>query len=203
MKILEFVNGYKEITTDKAKENYFKKNVNIKTYLPILNKITIAERIADVVCFEYEKYITESGEEKSRSTMNVQVNTPVQYLLICRAIVENYTDLEIEDTSFYKEFDALQENGIMDKIICTIPNDELKNFEAIVNMKREDILYNHGTVKGFISDKVEGIAMISSTVLKPAMEKIATELQNMDDDKIMKLSDRFSKVMEKVMKKAK
>ena len=45
--------------------------------------------------------------------------------------------------------------------------------------------------------------MISSTVLKPAMEKIATELQNMDDDKIMKLSDRFSKVMEKVMKKAK
>ena len=31
MKILEFVNGYKEITTDKAKENYFKKNVNIKT----------------------------------------------------------------------------------------------------------------------------------------------------------------------------
>ena len=191
MKILEFVNGYKEITTDKAKENYFKKNVNIKTYLPILNKITIAERIADVVCFEYEKYITESGEEKSRSTMNVQVNTPVQYLL------------EIEDTSFYKEFDALQENGIMDKILCTIPNDELKNFEAIVNMKREDILYNHGTVKGFISDKVERIAMISSTVLKPAMEKIATELQNMDDDKIMKLSDRFSKVMEKVMKKAK
>lgn len=203
MKILEFVNGYKEITTDKAKENYFKKNVNIKTYLPILNKITIAERIADVVCFEYEKYITESGEEKSRSTMNVQVNTPVQYLLICRAIVENYTDLEIEDTSFYKEFDALQENGIMDKILCIIPNDELKNFEAIVNMKREDILYNHGTVKGFISDKVERIAMISSTVLKPAMEKIATELQNMDDDKIMKLSDRFSKVMEKVMKKAK
>lgn len=54
MKILEFVNGYKEITTDKAKENYFKKNVNIKTYLPILNKITIAERIADVVCFEHE-----------------------------------------------------------------------------------------------------------------------------------------------------
>lgn len=203
MKILEFVNGYKEITTDKAKENYFKKNVNIKTYLPILNKITIAERIADVVCFEYEKYITESGEEKSRSTMNVQVNTPIQYLLTCRAIVENYTDLEIEDTSFYKEFDALQENGIMDKILCTIPNDELKNFEAIVNMKREDILYNHGTVKGFISDKVERIAMISSTVLKPAMEKIATELQNMDDDKIMKLSDRFSKVMEKVMKKAK
>lgn len=203
MKILEFVNGYKEITTDKAKENYFKKNVNIKTYLPILNKITIAERIADVVCFEYEKYITESGEEKSRSTMNVQVNTPVQYLLTCRAIVENYTDLEIEDTSFYKEFDLLQENGIMDKILCTIPNDELKNFEAIVNMKREDILYNHGTVKGFISDKVERIAMISSTVLKPAMEKIATELQNMDDDKIMKLSDRFSKVMEKVMKKAK
>lgn len=45
--------------------------------------------------------------------------------------------------------------------------------------------------------------MISSTVLKPAMEKIATELQNMDDDKIMKLSDRFSKVMEKVMKKTK
>lgn len=203
MKILEFVNGYKEITTDKVKENYFKKNVNIKTYLPILNKITIAERIADVVCFEYEKYITESGEEKSRSTMNVQVNTPVQYLLTCRAIVENYTDLEIEDTSFYKEFDALQENGIMDKILCTIPNDELKNFEAIVNMKREDILYNHGTVKGFISDKVERIVMISSTVLKPAMEKIATELQNMDDDKIMKLSDRFSKVMEKVMKKAK
>ena len=156
-----------------------------------------------MVCFEYEKYITESGEEKSRSTMNVQVNTPVQYLLTCRAIVENYTDLEIEDTSFYKEFDLLQENGIMDKILCTIPNDELKNFEAIVNMKREDILYNHGTVKGLISDKVERIAMISSTVLKPAMEKIATELQNMDDDKIMKLSDRFSKVMEKVMKKAK
>lgn len=203
MKILEFVNGYKEITTDKAKENYFKKNVNIKTYLPILNKITIAERIADVVCFEHEKYITESGEEKGRSTMNVQVNTPVQYLLTCRAIVENYTDFEIEDTSFYKEFDALQENGIMDKILCTIPNDELKNFEAIVNMKREDILYNHGTVKGFISDKVERIAMISSTVLKPAMEKIATELQNMDDDKIMKFSDRFSKVMEKVMKKTK
>ena len=68
MKILEFVNGYKEITTDKTKENYFKKNVNIKTYLPILNKITIAERIADVVCFEHEKYITESGKEKSIET---------------------------------------------------------------------------------------------------------------------------------------
>ena len=58
---------------------------------------------------------------------------------------------------------------------------------------------NHSTPQAFISNQIERITTIGSITLKPVLEKIATELENMDDAKI----DRIMKALDKRFKRVK
>ena len=184
MYIKEFVEKYNAIATDRLKEDYLNNNLHIKTYLPFLTKVTLADKLAKVTTLDND-------------TGNVNVKSDVNYLLFCRMIVEQYTDLQVETEGFYEEYDLLNEFGLLDKIMQKIPEKEIAEFKMICDMKKDDIIFNQSTPKAFINQQIERITTIASVTLKPILEKLVDEFENLDDKKIEKFEKYLSKLLNK------
>ena len=180
-----FVNEYRSIATDRLKEDYLKDNLHINTYLPFLTKVTLADNLAKVTTLD-------------KDTGNINLKSDVNYLLFCRTIIEQYTDLQIETEGFYEEYDLLNQSGLLDKIMQMIPEKEITEFKMICDMKKDDIIFNQSTPKAFINQQIERVSTILGVTLKPVLDKLATELENMDEEKIEKLSNKVEKLLKRV-----
>lgn len=184
MKIKEFAEKYNVIATDRLKEDYLNDNLHIKTYLPFLTKVTLADKLAKVTTLD-------------KDTGNVNVKSDVNYLLFCRMIVEQYTDLQIETEVFYEEYDLLNESGILDKIMQMIPEKEITEFKMIVDMAKSDLLQNKYENHAFISSQVDRFGQLTGLVLQPILEKLSEQLENIDEKNIEKAVNKFDKILKK------
>ena len=185
MKIKDFVEKYSVIATDRLKENYLNDNLHIKAYLPFLTKVTLADKLAKVTILD-------------KDTGNVNIKSDVNYLLFCRMIVEQYTDLQVETEGFYEEYDLLNEFGLLDKIMQMIPEKEIAEFNTICDMKKSDLLQNKYENHAFIADQVDRFGTLIGVTLKPVLDKLTTELENMDDEKITKLSKALENGLKRI-----
>ena len=134
MKILEFVERYNNMATQQLKDRFIKEKVKITPYVSIIKKDAYAQLIVDKTTFEQEAY-DDNGKTKYRKTDKIRINSVAQYIQFCRAVIELYTDLEIEDGSFIKEYDALKSSGLLDILMVgfdkadpLIPMCELSEF---------------------------------------------------------------------------
>ena len=186
MFIKEFVESYSNFATQNLKDDYLKDNLEITTYVPFIKKVTYAASLAQNTMID-------------KDTGNIRVSSESNYLFFVRSIIELYTDLEIENNAFYDEYDLLNESGLLDKIMQMIPEKEITEFKMICDMKKDDLLFNQSTPKAFINQQIERVSTILGVTLKPVLDKLATELENMDDSKIEKLS----KVLERGLKRIK
>lgn len=183
--IKNFVNEYKNIATDRLKEDYLKNNLHIKTYLPFLTKVTLADKLTKVTTLD-------------KDTGNVNVKSDVNYLLFCRMIVEQYTDLQIETEGFYEEYDLLNESGLLDKIMQMIPEKEISEFKMLCDFKQKDILTNQYEMHSYISNQVTRFGELFGVTLKPVMGKIYEQLENMSEEDIEKTINKFDKILKRV-----
>ena len=171
MTIKGFAEKYNAMATDRLKEDYLNNNLHIKTYLPFLTKVTLADKLAKVTTLD-------------KDTGNVNVKSDVNYLLFCRTIIEYYTDLQVETEGFYEEYDLLNESGLLDKIMQMIPEKEINEFKMICDMKKSDLLQNKYENHAFISEQVTRFGELIGTILKPALDKISEQLENLSDEDI-------------------
>lgn len=185
MTVKDFIEKYNNIATDRLKEDYLNDNLHIKTYLPFLMKVTLADKLAKVTTLD-------------KDTCNVNVKSDVNYLLFCRMIIEQYTDLQVETEGFYEEYDLLNEFGLLDQIMQKIPEREIKEFKMICDMKKEDLLFNQSTPKAFINQQIERISTILSVTLKPVLEKISEQIENMSEEDVEKFANKFEKLLKRV-----
>ncbi len=205
MKIKEFVEKYNVIATENLKNNYIKDNVIFVDYIPFIKKDALAKKLIDISMYEYENYTDESGNANRRKTNKIKVNSVVQYLLFCRIIIENYTNLEVETDGFFEEYDALKQSGLLDKLMIgtettapLIPQSEIAEFRSLVSMKQSDAMTNYATPQSYISSQVERFGTLLSVTLKPILEKISTSIENMDEKDIEKLGNKFEKMFKMV-----
>ena len=205
MKIKEFCKEYSN-RIDKLKGDYLKENLKITTYLPFIKKDALAQNIVNATTYKFEDYTKEDGTTGRRRTNQIQVNSTAQMLLFYRVIIENYTDLEVETEGFYEEYDALNESGVLFELTADfeghpslIPAREISELRGMIDLKQRDIMTNQYEIHSYISNQIERITQVGSVVLKPVLDKLATELENMDDGKI----ERLSKVLEKGLKRIK
>ena len=198
MKIKEFVNKYNSFSTESLRDNFLKNNLKIKDYVSFLMKNTLAQKIVDVSTYMYEDYIKEDGTKGRRRTNTIHVNSTVQYVLFCRVIIENYTNLEVETDGFYEEYDLLNESGLLDKIMQMIPEKEIAEFKMICDMKKDDTIFNQSTPKAFINQQIERISTILGVTLKPVLEKISEQIENMSDEDIEKFANKLEKLLKRV-----
>ena len=185
MTIKEFTEKYNAIATDRLKEDYLKDNLHIKTYLPFLTKMTLADKLAKITTLD-------------KDTGNVNVKSDINYLLFCRMIVEQYTDLQVETEGFYEEYDLLNESGLLDKIMQTIPEKEIAEFKMICDMKKSDLLQNKYENHAFIADQVDRFGTLIGVTLKPVLEKISEQIENMSEEDVEKFTNKVEKLLKRV-----
>lgn len=133
MKVIDFVNGYKAIVIDKLKVDYLKNNLNVKKYIGFEDKCKIAERVANSTMFVYEDNVR---------TNEIRNDSIGRFLLSILAIIDNYTDLEVDFNNVTKEYDLLVENNILPLIIGyneekqgIIPYSEVAQINTLIAMK--------------------------------------------------------------------
>ena len=204
MKIKEFCKEYSN-RIDKLKGDYLKENLKITTYLPFIKKDALAQNIVNATTYKFEDYTKEDGTTGRRRTNQIQVNSTAQMLLFYRVIIENYTDLEVETEGFYEEYDALNESGVLFELTADfeghpslIPAKEISELRGMIDLKQRDIMTNQYEIHSYISNQIERITEVGSVVLKPVLDKLATELENMDDSKIEKLSKALERGLKRI-----
>lgn len=206
MKILEFCEGYNKCTTQQMKDRFLKKNLEVKSYIPFRLKDALADRLISISTYEYENYTTDDGKMKRRKTGRIKVNSVVQYLLFVRLVIENYTNLEVATETFDEEYDALKQSGLLDKMLfdsndsttALLPLNDIDEFRELVKMKQNDAITNNIAPENFISNQVERISTITGITLRPVLDKIAHELETMDDKKIEKLNKIIDKGLKRI-----
>lgn len=204
MKIREFVEGYVN-RIDKLKEQYINDNLKITKYIPFVKKDAIARVVVDRSTYKYETYEKEDGTIESRKTNEIQVNSSIQYLLFCRVVIENYTDLEVETEGFFEEYDALKQSGLLDKLMVgsenvppMIPADEIGELRMLIDMKQKDELTNKCEIHNFISEQVTRFGELAGVLLNPVFDKISEQLENISDEDVEKIRGKANDFLEVV-----
>lgn len=194
--VKEFVAGYEKCFTKDMKNKYIKNNIKITPYVPIITKDAYASLIVEKTLFEQEKYIAEDDKEKFRKTDKIKVNSVVQYVQFCRVIIKLYTNLIIEDGAFSEEYDALKSSGLLDVLMvgdsCTataslIPSGELKEFKGILDMKREDALFNETTTQAFVSKQIQRLGDLYGSSITPLINVVTEKVSNVSKEDMNKV----------------
>lgn len=201
MKIKEFCKGYSN-RIDKLKDDYLKENLKITTYLPFLRKDAIATVLVDHSTYKFESYTKEDGTIGSKKTDEIKVNSVAQYLLFCRVVIENYTNLEVETDSFCEEYDALKQCGLLDKLMVgsenvppMIPADEIGELRMLTDMKQKDEIFNRTEIHNYITEQIDRFSNLANVISKPVMDIIAERLENETNEKSSNNTDDYLEVV--------
>ena len=204
MTIKNFVNEYTK-RADQLKEQYLKENLKITSYVPFLRKDAIAQVIVDRSTYKYDNYTKEDGTIGNRKTDKIQINSITQYILFCRVLIENYTNLEIETKEFVEEYDALKECGLLDKLMVgnenvppMIPVSEISELRTLIDMKQKDELTNRCEIHNFISGQVTRFGELAGVLLNPVFDKISEQLENISDEDVDKIKEKANDFLEVV-----
>ena len=199
MKLLEFVEKYNNTENNTLKEQLLSK-IKITPYVSIIKKDAYAQLIVDKTTFEQEAY-DDNGVTKYRKTDKIRVNSVGQYVQFCRAVIELYTDLEIDedDKGFIKGYDALKSSGLLDILMVgsdkadpLIPMSELSEFKTILTMKQSDTQFNETTTQAFISKQIERISDLANATITPLVNVVSKKLDEIPKEDLDKVVD-FSK----------
>jgi hypothetical protein len=195
MRLLEFVERYNNMANQQLKDKFIKEKVKITPYVSIIKKDAYAQLIVDKTTFEQEAY-DDNGTTKYRKTDKIRVNSVAQYVQFCRAVIELYTDLEIDkdDKGFIKEYDALKSSGLLDILMVgsdkadpLIPMSELSEFKTILTMKQSDTQFNETTTQAFISKQIERISDLANATLTPFMDVVSKKLDEIPKEELDKI----------------
>lgn len=191
MRLLEFVEKYNNMANNTLKEQLLSK-IKITPYVSIIKKDAYAQLIVDKTTFEQEAY-DDNGETKYRKTDKIRVNSVAQYVQFCRAVIELYTDLEIDedDKGFIKGYDALKSSGLLDILMVgsdkadpLIPMSELSEFKTILTMKQSDTQFNETTTQAFISKQIERISDLVNATLTPLVKVVSKKVDEIPKEEL-------------------
>ena len=187
MRLLEFVERYNNTANNTLREQ-------------LLSKIKITPYVSFIKKDAYAQLIDDNGVTKYRKTDKIRVNSVAQYVQFCRAVIELYTDLEIDedDKGFIKGYDALKSSGLLDILMVgsdkadpLIPMSELSEFKTILTMKQSDTQFNETTTQAFISKQIGRISDLANATLKPLMDVVSKKLDEIpkeDLDKVVEFA---------------
>lgn len=169
-------------------DSYVKENLVITPYIPFVRKDALADILVKRSTYEYENYTKEDSTVGSRPTDKIKVNSVVQYLLFCRVIIENYTNLTVETEGFFEEYDMLKSSGLLDKLMVStetrpslIPMDEIAELRALIDFKQKDLLFNKTEVHNYVDSLVERFSDVLNILAKPIMDKVAEQMSETEN----------------------
>lgn len=183
IRVSEFVTQFSQNATEALRRQYVKDNLVINTYVSVLMKDTYAQLIVDKTMFEQEEYTDEEGNKQFRKTDKLKVMSVAQYIQFCRAMIELYTNLLIENNDFIVEYDLMKQSGLLDMLLVgseqyepLIPVSESSEFRTILDFKVKDVLTNYSNPQNFFAEQVDKIVQYGDIILSPIAKAIETKL---------------------------
>lgn len=196
MKVIDFVNGYNAIATDKLKSSYINDNLNPKDYIGISEKIAIVDRIVNSTMFVYKD---------NKRTNEIRNDSIGRFILSTISIIDNYTDLDVNYDDIATEYDLLVKNNILPLIIGfdsenpgIIPYNEIAEIQALIAMKVDDVMRNNFTTQAFIQNQVTRFGELIGLTFSPLIEKLSDAFEKLDDKTIEKIGSQIEKIMKKI-----
>lgn len=187
------VEEYNNRATESLKADYLKDMLKVKEYVPYALKVDFAKSIALTALYKYVEGKNDKGEPVRVRTNEIEVKSYLSYLLFCRAVVEAYTNIKIENSDFY---DQLKVSGILDKLILgdeytqpLIPAKEISEFRTICDMVQKDALQNAATPDMFATKVIEQIFNRGADFIVKSIDAAS----KMDPKQISALSDSVNK----------
>lgn len=141
MKVVDFIKELKSIKTEEEKNKFIKKHI-VKTYIPYLYKITVANQI-----------VTNSSVDEDGK---YQINSPIRYMLFCQQLLIAYTDIEQSNESPLNDYDLLEQEGVFEKLISFIGRD-YDRFMTVLNMTMDDYIANNRDLASYMDKKIEDL----------------------------------------------
>jgi soluble lytic murein transglycosylase len=146
-----------------------------------------------------EGNVDENGNITLKRTQEINRDSFIKYMLYCRTLISNYTNLDIETENFYEEYDLLKSSGLLDLIMSSfIPETEIAEFKIILKMKQEDLIFNNNSTHNYVSNQIGRIENLVSTVVNPTIESITSYLNNLDEKDSKRLVSRIDKILGKL-----
>lgn len=146
-------------------------------YVDYQTKLTEINRIAEVGNYSSIPDPEEEGKEKRI----FQRNTPAMYYLMQLRLVIDYTDIKIEDGEMLEAYNALSEIGVMDGIIASIPEAEVKQWQTLLDMINDDIYMNERDMASYLDTKLDATKLVIDMMVNQLGElanKLETQANN-------------------------
>lgn len=192
MKILEFVQGFKDkkVMNTHIKPNaineYIKDTLEVKDYIPFAEKRELCANVLNACN-------TKDGNGL------VKVDSVSRYILFTIAIISKYTTLEFssgadDELDSLDEYDMLCQADLLDSILEVI-GQEYVTCNNILNMMMSDIVANNNIIEnvvghtlGKISKSVDGLI----GALTKKVEDMELDLSQIDIEKYKGLIEMFA-----------
>lgn len=190
MTIKEFINDFKskkimntKIDTD-AVSKYLKKELEVKNYVPFVEKRELCERVLNACNVKDENGL-------------VKVDSVSRYIIFTLSVISKYTNLEF---SSGKEFDSLDEYDMLCQAnllnpILDVIGAEYTTCNNMLNMMMDDIVSNNNTVEnvvGTILSRIGDSIDEFISVIADKVESMNLDLSQIDIDKYKGLIDKFT-----------
>lgn len=177
--IKEFCKEYADKTTADQKRRYLKK-LEITPYVPFNKKVTLVDNLTKITMLDKE-------------TGNIKSKSMVEYLLLTRIFIENYTNLAVETEGFFEEYDELKKSGLFDVLLVgngeeapLIPYEEMVEFKHLLSLHKQDLMQNKYELHSFISEQVERFGKLANIAINPLLNKIEEKVENIPQEDIKK-----------------
>ena len=188
--VKDFVEGY-ENCVNAAKKRYIDEKLRIIDYLPVIRKEAIAITITNRTMYKQESYIKDNGEEGTRKTDEFYVNSFNQYILFCKIVIEEYTNLVFEDVNPMNEYDMLKKSGLLDMLIVGtdkeapyISASETSELRQIIEIHKSDIMTNYYEPHAYVSHQIERFGTLANLTIEPLIKTIADKIDGMEDNEL-------------------
>ena len=174
MKIKEFVEimeankGKIYSKTDaNAMSNFIKKTLEVKEYVPVIDKMRLVNSV-----------LSECTEEEFGI---IKVDSFKKYFQFTIAILQSHTNLEfsVNALDLYKDYDMLCEHGLLDTIISTFEDDYRKTND-ILNMMYGDMIENNNNISNVVGLGIHKLSGSLSGIIDTIQDKINNFQMNLN-----------------------
>ena len=137
-------NLVKEIKEKRDWDKYLSGIVNV-SYIPYETKIARCEQIINI-----SSYIEINNKKVYR------VNTPIKFVLTTLTLINEYTDIDIDFTegNFLRDFNLLDQNELIEKIIAVLPRHEYDTWMLVLQMMSDDKQENERSLISYLDSKL-------------------------------------------------
>lgn len=168
----ELMNGYSSRKSEDAKSRYLSAKVKTVDYMPFEEACVIADMIIANSVFD--------------SNQNIKVDSCKKYLLYIYSLIYYYTNVDIHENSWVKEFNELNKQNMIEPIISLIPEKIIGEFDAILKMKTDDAMTNYYNIQSYIDKKIVDFLPMFAKTMSTSLQRIETVLDDISKNPTIK-----------------